>query len=75
MKLRRPEDRLIHWANHQMADVSPNVPVCQVLKDKIKSAIERSNRRVIEWFRDAVPYHPKLRNLKMLKAKAKRRWN
>uniref|UniRef100_M1AUA2 Uncharacterized protein n=1 Tax=Solanum tuberosum TaxID=4113 RepID=M1AUA2_SOLTU len=55
-----------------MADVSPNVPVCQALKEKIKSAIERGNRRVAERFRDAVPHRPKLQNLKMLKAKAKR---
>ncbi|KAG5579821.1 hypothetical protein H5410_050448 [Solanum commersonii] len=54
------EDRLTHWVSHQTAMVSPNVPVCQTLKEKIKLAIERSNQRVAERFRDAVPYRPKL---------------
>uniref|UniRef100_M1DNP5 Uncharacterized protein n=1 Tax=Solanum tuberosum TaxID=4113 RepID=M1DNP5_SOLTU len=51
------------------------VPAFQDMKEKIKSAIERSSRQVAEWFRDAVLDRPKLQNLKMLKAKAKRRWN
>ncbi|KAG5589976.1 hypothetical protein H5410_040490, partial [Solanum commersonii] len=42
-KKRRPEDRLNHWASHQMAIVSPNVPMCQALKEKIKSAIKMSS--------------------------------
>uniref|UniRef100_M1DKA6 Uncharacterized protein n=1 Tax=Solanum tuberosum TaxID=4113 RepID=M1DKA6_SOLTU len=54
--------------------VSPNVPVCQALKEKIKLAIERSSRRVGERFRDAMLYRPKLQNLKLLKAKVKRRF-
>ncbi|WMV36748.1 hypothetical protein MTR67_030133 [Solanum verrucosum] len=49
--------------------------VCQDLKEEIKSAIEMGSRVVAERFRDAVPYRPKLQNLKMMKAKAKRRWN
>ncbi|KAG5631538.1 hypothetical protein H5410_003255 [Solanum commersonii] len=52
-----------------MAMSSPNIPESQALKDKIKLAIERSSRQVIEQFRDAVPYRLKLQNLKMLKAK------
>uniref|UniRef100_M1DU71 Uncharacterized protein n=1 Tax=Solanum tuberosum TaxID=4113 RepID=M1DU71_SOLTU len=45
---------------------------CASLKEKIKLARERSCRRVAKWFRDAVLDRPKLHNLKMLKAKAKR---
>uniref|UniRef100_M1DH69 Integrase core domain containing protein n=1 Tax=Solanum tuberosum TaxID=4113 RepID=M1DH69_SOLTU len=70
-KKRRPEDCRSHWASRRMALVSPNVPVCKVLKDKIK-AIERSSRRVAEWFREAVPYRPKLQSLKLLKDNAER---
>uniref|UniRef100_M1DGS2 Polyprotein protein n=1 Tax=Solanum tuberosum TaxID=4113 RepID=M1DGS2_SOLTU len=44
-------------------------------QEKIKSAREMSSRHVTERFRDAVLDCPKLRNLRMLKAKAKRRWN
>uniref|UniRef100_M1DYE3 Uncharacterized protein n=1 Tax=Solanum tuberosum TaxID=4113 RepID=M1DYE3_SOLTU len=58
-----------------MAMISSKVPVCQALKVKIKSAIEKSSRRVAERFCDAVLDLPKLQNLKMLKAKAKWRWN
>ncbi|WMV57667.1 hypothetical protein MTR67_051052 [Solanum verrucosum] len=72
-KKRRYEDRLTHWASRQTALASPNVPVCEPLKEKFKSAIEKSSQRVTERFRDALPYRPKLHNLKMLKAKAKRR--
>uniref|UniRef100_M1DS29 Uncharacterized protein n=1 Tax=Solanum tuberosum TaxID=4113 RepID=M1DS29_SOLTU len=72
---RGTDDRLTHWASHRMATILPKVPVCQTLKEKIKSAIERRSRQVTEWFRDAVLDRPKLQNLKMLKAKAKRRWN
>ncbi|WMV32583.1 hypothetical protein MTR67_025968, partial [Solanum verrucosum] len=49
--------------------------VCQALKDKINSARERNSRRVAKRFRDAVLDRPKLQNLRILKAKAKRRWN
>ncbi|WMV24880.1 hypothetical protein MTR67_018265 [Solanum verrucosum] len=49
--------------------------MCQALKDKIKSAIERSSWRVADRFYDAVLDRPKLQNLKMMKAKAKRQWN
>uniref|UniRef100_M1DNB5 Uncharacterized protein n=1 Tax=Solanum tuberosum TaxID=4113 RepID=M1DNB5_SOLTU len=45
--------------------------VCQALKEKINSVIEMSSRRVVERFRDAMLYRPKLQNLKLLKAKAK----
>uniref|UniRef100_M1DGB8 Uncharacterized protein n=1 Tax=Solanum tuberosum TaxID=4113 RepID=M1DGB8_SOLTU len=48
------------------------VPLYQALKAKIKSAIEMSSRRVAEWFRDAVLDRPKLHNLRIVKAKAKR---
>ncbi|WMV33111.1 hypothetical protein MTR67_026496 [Solanum verrucosum] len=40
--------------------------VCQALKEKIKSARERSSRRVAEQFRDAVLDRPKLQNLRTL---------
>uniref|UniRef100_M1E151 Putative plant transposon protein domain-containing protein n=1 Tax=Solanum tuberosum TaxID=4113 RepID=M1E151_SOLTU len=49
------------------------VTVCQALKEKIKSAMEWSSQRVTERFRDAVFDHPKLQNVKMLKAKVKGR--
>uniref|UniRef100_M1DK27 Uncharacterized protein n=1 Tax=Solanum tuberosum TaxID=4113 RepID=M1DK27_SOLTU len=75
MKKRRPVDRLIHWASQRVAIISPKVPVCQGLKEKIKLARERSSRRVTEWFRGTMLDRPKLQNLRMLKAKAKRRWN
>ncbi|WMV25227.1 hypothetical protein MTR67_018612 [Solanum verrucosum] len=44
----------------QMAVIWPKIPVCQALKEKIKSAMEWSSRRVAERFRDAVLDHPKL---------------
>ncbi|KAG5593766.1 hypothetical protein H5410_034998 [Solanum commersonii] len=69
----RPGDRQVPLASRRMAIISPKVPVCQALTKKIKSTRERSSRRVAEWFRDAVLDHPKLQNLRMLKAKAKRR--
>uniref|UniRef100_M1DIF5 Uncharacterized protein n=1 Tax=Solanum tuberosum TaxID=4113 RepID=M1DIF5_SOLTU len=75
LKERRKEGMLIHWASHRMAIISPKVVVCQALKVKLKSAIEMSSRRVAEWFRNAVLDHPKLQNLRMLKAKAKSRWH
>uniref|UniRef100_M1DRA2 Uncharacterized protein n=1 Tax=Solanum tuberosum TaxID=4113 RepID=M1DRA2_SOLTU len=68
----RHEDRLNHWASHRMALVSPNVPVCQALKEKIKSEIERSSRRITDQFRDAVPYRPKLQDLKDAEGKSKK---
>ncbi|KAG5571623.1 hypothetical protein H5410_061389 [Solanum commersonii] len=37
MKKTRPEDHLNHWASRRMALISHNVPVCQALKEKIKS--------------------------------------
>uniref|UniRef100_M1DPS0 Uncharacterized protein n=1 Tax=Solanum tuberosum TaxID=4113 RepID=M1DPS0_SOLTU len=55
-----------------MAITSPKVPVCQALKEKVKSARKRSSRRVAKKFCDAVLDCPKLRNLKMRKAKEKR---
>uniref|UniRef100_M1A2T3 Uncharacterized protein n=1 Tax=Solanum tuberosum TaxID=4113 RepID=M1A2T3_SOLTU len=73
-KKRRPEDRLNHWASRRIALVSPNVPVCQALKEKIKSAIERSSRRIVEQFRDTMPYTQSYRTSRMLKVKAKRRY-
>jgi len=54
-----------------MAFVSPNVSVCEAMKGKIQSAIERSNRRVNEQFHNAVPYHPKLQKFKDAKGKCK----
>ncbi|WMV08524.1 hypothetical protein MTR67_001909 [Solanum verrucosum] len=52
--------------------VSPNVPVCQALKEKIKSPIDRSSRRVTEQFRDTVPYRPKLQDFKDVEGKSKK---
>ncbi|KAG5610296.1 hypothetical protein H5410_021577 [Solanum commersonii] len=72
MKKRRPKDCLTHWASRRIAMVSPNVLVYQALKEKINLAIKRSSQRVAEQFYDAMTYHPKFQNLKMLKAKAKR---
>uniref|UniRef100_M1DHY6 Uncharacterized protein n=1 Tax=Solanum tuberosum TaxID=4113 RepID=M1DHY6_SOLTU len=74
-KKRRLVDHLIHWASRRVANTSPKVPVSKALKEKIKSARERSSRRVTERFRDAVLDRPKLQNLRMLKAKDKRGWN
>uniref|UniRef100_M1DXL8 Polyprotein protein n=1 Tax=Solanum tuberosum TaxID=4113 RepID=M1DXL8_SOLTU len=74
-KKRGPDDRLTKWASRRMAMISPKVVVFQALKEKIKSALERRSWRGAERFRGAVLDHPKLQNLKMLKAKAKRRWN
>uniref|UniRef100_M1DVW0 Retrotransposon gag protein n=1 Tax=Solanum tuberosum TaxID=4113 RepID=M1DVW0_SOLTU len=42
MKKRRTEDRQNHWASRRMSLVLPNLPVCQVLKEKIES-LERVN--------------------------------
>uniref|UniRef100_M1D9Z9 Uncharacterized protein n=1 Tax=Solanum tuberosum TaxID=4113 RepID=M1D9Z9_SOLTU len=72
-KKRRSDDRLTHWTSRRMAIVLPKVPVCQALKEKLKSAIKKSSQRVGERFRDVVLDQPKLQNLKMLKAKEKRR--
>uniref|UniRef100_M1DFK3 Gag-pol polyprotein n=1 Tax=Solanum tuberosum TaxID=4113 RepID=M1DFK3_SOLTU len=58
-KKRKPEDRQTHWASRRTTMISPNVAVCQALKEKIKSVIEKSSHRVTERFRDAVPCHPK----------------
>ncbi|KAG5610155.1 hypothetical protein H5410_021436, partial [Solanum commersonii] len=44
----------------RMALTSSNVPMCQALKEKIKSAIEESSQRVAKRFRDAVLHRPKL---------------
>uniref|UniRef100_M1DAE4 Integrase core domain containing protein n=1 Tax=Solanum tuberosum TaxID=4113 RepID=M1DAE4_SOLTU len=46
-KKRRPEDCLTHWASRRTTMIWPNVPVCQALKEKIKSAIERSSRQCV----------------------------
>uniref|UniRef100_M1D8U9 Uncharacterized protein n=1 Tax=Solanum tuberosum TaxID=4113 RepID=M1D8U9_SOLTU len=70
-KKRRHGDHLAHWASHRMDMISPKAPVCQALKEKIKSAIEWSSRRVAERFRDAVLDRPKQQNVRMLKAKVK----
>ncbi|KAG5595451.1 hypothetical protein H5410_036683 [Solanum commersonii] len=74
-KKKRLEDHLTHWASRRMAMISPNILVCQALKEKIKSVIEKSSRRITKRFREVVQYHPKLQSLKLLKANAKRRWN
>uniref|UniRef100_M1DFC5 Integrase core domain containing protein n=1 Tax=Solanum tuberosum TaxID=4113 RepID=M1DFC5_SOLTU len=52
-----------------MAMISPKVTVCQALKEKIKSVMGWSSRRVAERFCDAVFDRPKLQNVRMLKAK------
>ncbi|KAG5630838.1 hypothetical protein H5410_002555 [Solanum commersonii] len=49
--------------------------VCHASKEKIKSAKERSSRRIVEWFCDAILDRPKLQTLRMLKAKTERQWN
>lgn len=75
LKERRKEGMLIAYSTGRVAEWSPKVLVCQALKDKIMLAIERSSRRVAERFRDAKLDRPQLQNLRMLKAKAKRRRN
>ncbi|KAG5632356.1 hypothetical protein H5410_004073 [Solanum commersonii] len=55
-----------------MAITSPKAPMYQALKEKINLSRERNSRRVAEWFRDTVLDHPKLENLRMMKAKGKR---
>uniref|UniRef100_M1DT26 Uncharacterized protein n=1 Tax=Solanum tuberosum TaxID=4113 RepID=M1DT26_SOLTU len=40
--------------------ISPKVPVCQTLKEKIKSAMEWSSWRVSKRFRDVVLDRPKV---------------
>ena len=72
-KKRRPIDLLINQASHWMTTISPKVLVCQALKEKIKLERERNSWRVAEWFRDAVLDCLKLQNLRIMKAKAKRR--
>uniref|UniRef100_M1D975 Uncharacterized protein n=1 Tax=Solanum tuberosum TaxID=4113 RepID=M1D975_SOLTU len=74
-KKRELGDHQVHLASRRMTITSPKVPVCQALKDKIKLARERSSQRIAKWFRDAVLDCPKLQTLRMLKAKARKRWN
>lgn len=61
------DERTKKWkyGDHQMFITSPNVPVCQAMKDKTKLVRERSSRRIAEWFRDAVLDRPKLQNLSL----------
>ncbi|WMV50396.1 hypothetical protein MTR67_043781 [Solanum verrucosum] len=75
LKEQRKEGMLIAYSTGRVAEWSPKVLVCQALKEKIMSAIERSSRRVAERFRNAVLDRPQLQNFRMLKAKAKRRRN
>ncbi|WMV10012.1 hypothetical protein MTR67_003397, partial [Solanum verrucosum] len=49
----------------------PKVPVCQTLKERTKSATERSSWWIAEWLRNAVLDRPKLQTSRMLKAKVK----
>uniref|UniRef100_M1CYX1 Uncharacterized protein n=1 Tax=Solanum tuberosum TaxID=4113 RepID=M1CYX1_SOLTU len=66
------------WIEEQSMDTNgqkEQVPVFQALKEKIKMDIEMSSGHVAEWFRNAMLDRPKLQNLRMLKAKEKRRWN
>ncbi|KAG5615846.1 hypothetical protein H5410_015670 [Solanum commersonii] len=51
------------------------VPVCQALRVKVNLARERSSRRVTKWFCDALLDRLKLQNLRIFKAKARRRLN
>uniref|UniRef100_M1DSM8 Uncharacterized protein n=1 Tax=Solanum tuberosum TaxID=4113 RepID=M1DSM8_SOLTU len=46
--------------------------MCQALKEETKSAMKKSSRRIAKQFRDAKKDCPKLQNLRMLSAKAKR---
>ncbi|KAG5599416.1 hypothetical protein H5410_030786 [Solanum commersonii] len=56
----RPGDRLLFQCDEPM-------------KEKVKLAMQWSSRRVIEHFREVVPYRPTPQNVKRLKAKAGRR--
>lgn len=68
----RSDDRLTHWASHQMDKISPEVLVCQDMTEKIKC---RRSRLLSKRFRNALPDCAKMENLKMMRAKEKRRWN
>ncbi|WMV50197.1 hypothetical protein MTR67_043582 [Solanum verrucosum] len=52
---------------------SPFVPVCCVLKERIKLTVKRSNRQVAEQFREAVLCHLMIKNTTILKANGSRR--
>lgn len=52
-----------------MTIVLPNVPMSKNLKEKIKLAIKRYSRRVIERSHDAMTYCLKIKNLKIVKEK------
>uniref|UniRef100_M1E046 Uncharacterized protein n=1 Tax=Solanum tuberosum TaxID=4113 RepID=M1E046_SOLTU len=72
MKKRRHVDRLIHWASCRVVITSPKVPVRQALKEKIKSARERSSRPVVERFRNAVIGSPKVTELEDVEGQSKK---
>uniref|UniRef100_M1DNW1 Uncharacterized protein n=1 Tax=Solanum tuberosum TaxID=4113 RepID=M1DNW1_SOLTU len=55
-----------------MAMISPKVPMYQALKEKIKSARERSSRRFAERFRDAVIGLPKVTELENVEGQTKK---
>ncbi|WMV24723.1 hypothetical protein MTR67_018108, partial [Solanum verrucosum] len=45
---------------------------CRALKERIKSAVKRSNQRITKQFREAVLCHLMIQNMMMLKANARR---
>lgn len=67
---KRPKDLLTPWASCRTTLVSHDVLVCQALKNKFESIIERMGYwQISKRLRDAVPYHTKYETTRKLKAK------
>ena len=48
--------------------------MCQALKKETKSVMKRSNRRIVEWFREAKIDRPKLHKSRMMNSMAQKQW-